>query len=73
MIQLKASTSEITPKEKKKVRRTHGMHSAERPEEIMMLSERVNFGKDAVGSIPPALGNITDVLYPDPVPGSNRR
>lgn len=50
------------------------MDSAERPEEIMMFEcERVNFGKDAVGSIPPALGNIPDVLYPDPVSGSNRR
>lgn len=44
------------------------MHSAKKLEEIMMFEyEKVNFGKDDVGSIPPALGNLSDVLYPDPV------
>jgi len=35
--------------------------------------EGVNFEKVLSGSVPPALGDITDVLYPDSMTDANRR
>jgi len=60
---------QVKPPQKKvnKQRRTHATNP--QPEQMVVLKcGGVNF----LGSIPPALGDLPDVLYPDPMAHGNR-
>jgi len=71
MIQLKAGTTENTPEEESNDEPMPCIVPNNLTSAMMFEYEGVNFEKVLSGSVSPALGDIADVLYPDPMTNGN--